>query len=118
MRNSLSPNFPATLEADRKAFVALMRHLQAVDTERTVIMVQVENETGTYGAVRDYSPAAQKLFEAQVPREIVKALGKSPGPGRRFSARTRTSSFMLTRSRTLSSRSLRRARRPTRFRCM
>ncbi len=79
MRNSLSPNFPATLAADRKAFAALMQHLQAADTERTVIMVQVENETGTYGAVRDYSPTAQKQFEEQVPREIVEALGKMPG---------------------------------------
>jgi len=79
MRNSLSPNFPATLAADRTAFAALMRHLQEVDTEHTVIMVQVENETGTYGAVRDYSPTAQKQFEGQVPREILLALGKMPG---------------------------------------
>jgi beta-galactosidase GanA len=79
MRDSLSPNFPATLAADRKAFVALMRHLQAMDTGRTVIMVQVENETGTYGAVRDHSPTAQKLFESQVPPEIVKAFDKRPG---------------------------------------
>jgi beta-galactosidase GanA len=79
MRNSLSPNFPTTLAADRKAFTSLMRHLQAVDTERTVIMVQVENETGTYGAVRDYSPTAQEQFEDQVPRQIVEALGKRPG---------------------------------------
>src|SRR6187549_1427353 len=28
MRNSLSPHFPATLEADRKAFSVLMRHLR------------------------------------------------------------------------------------------
>jgi beta-galactosidase GanA len=79
MRDSLSPNFEATLEADRKAFVAFMRHLRAVDTARTVLMIQVENETGTYGAIRDYSPAAQKLFEAPVPQEIVTALGKQPG---------------------------------------
>ena len=79
MRDSLSPNFQATAVADRKAFAALMRHLQAVDPEHTVIMVQVENETGTYGAVRDHSPTAQKLFEGQVPQEIVAALGKRPG---------------------------------------
>ena len=77
--NSLSPNFEATLLADRKAFVVLMRHLQEMDAERTVLMVQVENETGTYGAVRDHSPAAQKLFEAQVPRELAKALDRKPG---------------------------------------
>jgi beta-galactosidase GanA len=77
--NSLSPNFETTLAADRKAFVALMRHLQETDVDRTVLMIQVENETGTYGAVRDHSVAAQKLFEAQVPREILKALDKPPG---------------------------------------
>jgi beta-galactosidase GanA len=79
MRESLSPNFPATAAADRKAFATFMQHLQAADPERTVIMVQVENETGTYGAVRDYSPAAQKQFEGAVPEELVEALGKRPG---------------------------------------
>lgn len=78
-RNSLSPHFPATLEADKKAFVALMRHLKEVDADHTVIMVQPENETGAYSAVRDYSPTAQKLFAGPVPAELVKALGKKPG---------------------------------------
>lgn len=78
-RNSLSPHFPATLEADKKAFVTLMRHLKAADPDHTVIMVQPENETGTYSAVRDYSPTAQKLFEGPVPAQLVKALGKKPG---------------------------------------
>ena len=78
-RNSLSPHFPATLQADRKGFVALMRHLKAADPQHTVILVQVENETGTYGAVRDYSPTAQKLFEAPVPAALVKAMKVKPG---------------------------------------
>jgi hypothetical protein len=56
-----------------------MRHLQQVDAEHTAVMVQVENETGTYGAIRDYSPTAQEQFEAQVPAEIIKALHKRPG---------------------------------------
>jgi beta-galactosidase GanA len=78
-RNSLSPHFQATLDADRKAFVQFMRHLAAVDQERTVIMVQVENETGTYGAIRDYSPTAQKLFNSAVPAALVKAMKRKPG---------------------------------------
>ncbi len=78
-RNSLSPHFPATLEADKKAFVALMRHLKAADPDHTVIMVQPENEVGTYNAVRDHSPTAQKLFEGPVPAQLVKALGKTSG---------------------------------------
>jgi len=76
---SLSPLAAATLEADRSAFVALMRHLKAADPQHTVIMVQVENETGTYGCVRDYSPRAQRLFEGPVPRRLVRALGKREG---------------------------------------
>ncbi|HEX7761169.1 MAG TPA: DUF5597 domain-containing protein [Caulobacteraceae bacterium] len=80
--NSLSPLFPATLDADRKAFTALMRHLKAADPDHTVIMVQVENETGTYGAVRDHSPTAEKLFAGPVPAPLVKALKKNPGTWR------------------------------------
>jgi beta-galactosidase GanA len=78
-RNSLSPHFTATLEADRKAFVELMRYLKRADAARTVIMVQVENETGTYGAVRDYSPTAQKLFEQPVPAELIAKLHRKAG---------------------------------------
>ncbi len=67
------------MEADKKAFAALMRHLKAADPDHTVIMVQPENEVGTYNAVRDHSPTAQKLFEGPVPAQLVKALGKTPG---------------------------------------
>lgn len=40
-------------------------------------MVQVENEPGMWGSVRDYSPAAQKASDSPVPRELLKALNKS-----------------------------------------
>jgi beta-galactosidase GanA len=76
---SMSPHAVTTLEADRKAFVELMRHLRQVDAQHTVIMVQVENESGTYGSARDYSPAAQKLFDAAVPVDLVHALKKKQG---------------------------------------
>jgi beta-galactosidase GanA len=76
---SLSPLAQATLDADRTAFVALMRHLKAADPEHTVILVQVENETGTYGSVRDYSRRAQRLFDGPVPRELVRALKTRSG---------------------------------------
>ncbi len=78
-RNSLSPHFDISLQADRKAFSTLMRHLKQVDPEHTVIMVQVENETGTYNSVRDYSDTAQKLFAGNVPEVVLKALHKQPG---------------------------------------
>jgi beta-galactosidase GanA len=70
-----SPHAPATLAADVHAFSALMRHLKAVDKQHTVIMVQVENEPGSWNSVRDYSPEAQKLFMAPVPPELLQAIG-------------------------------------------
>lgn len=77
---SMSPLARSTLDADRKAFVALMTHLKAVDgDQKTVIMVQVENETGTYGTVRDFGPAAQKQFDGPAPAALVKAVGAKPG---------------------------------------
>ena len=76
---ALSPLYAATRDADSKAFAALMGHLKGVDPQRTVILVQVENETGTYRTVRDYSPAAQKLFDAAVPNELVSGLHKKAG---------------------------------------
>jgi len=49
----LSPLSRNTLEADKTAFVALMRHLKQIDGEQhTVILVQVENESGNIGSVR------------------------------------------------------------------
>src|SRR5581483_6578960 len=79
MLESLSPHMAATLEADKKAFAQLMGHLRDADPQHTVIMVQVENEAGTYRSVRDFSPHAQKLFDAPVPTKLVRALGKQAG---------------------------------------
>jgi beta-galactosidase GanA len=75
---SPSPFSRETLEADKRAFVALMRHLEKFDAQRTVIMVQVENEPGTWGAIRDHSPAAQKVFESPVPAAVAAAMNKKP----------------------------------------
>jgi beta-galactosidase GanA len=80
--DSPSPFASASLFADARAFTAFMRHLKTVDPDRTVIMVQVENETGTWGTLRDYSPVAEELFEAPVPPEVMKAMNKTPStPG-------------------------------------
>ncbi len=75
----LSPNSPANLDADRTAFTALMHHLKQADPQHTVIMMQVENESGSLGLVRDFSPLAQKIFDAPVPAELLKSLNKQPG---------------------------------------
>ena len=75
--DSPSPFASASLEADKKAFAALMRHLKEADQARTVLLVQVENEPGTWGTVRDYGREANEVFSRAVPPEIVKAMGRS-----------------------------------------
>jgi beta-galactosidase GanA len=76
----LSPNSPANYNADAAAFAHLMAHLRQIDsTQHTVIMMQLENEPGALGAVRDFSAMAQKQFEANVPVEISQALHKPAG---------------------------------------
>ena len=70
--DSPSPHTQAGMEADARAFAAVMGHLKSADPQHTVIMVQVENEPGAWGSVRDYSSTAQKIFEGQVPAELLK----------------------------------------------
>lgn len=78
--DSLSPHSSATLAADKAAFRALMRHVKTIDAElHTVILVQVENEIGAWNALRDFSPQGQKLFDGQVPADLLKALNKNTG---------------------------------------
>ena len=62
----------ANREADARAYAALMRHLREVDGGRhTVLMMQVENETGVLDTPRDYSPAANQAFNGPVPKELM-----------------------------------------------
>ena len=70
--DSPSPHTQAAMEADAKAFAAVMAHLEKVDPQYTVLMVQVQNEPGSWGSVCDYSATAQKLSEGQVPAELLK----------------------------------------------
>ncbi|MES2136565.1 MAG: DUF5597 domain-containing protein [Pseudomonadota bacterium] len=72
-----TPLSRATLEADKRAFVAMMRHLGEIDPDHTVILVQVENEVGSYGSPRDFSPEANRLFAGAIPAELARKIGKS-----------------------------------------
>jgi len=77
---SLSPMSKSNLEADQKAYSAMIRHLREIDdADRTVIMVQVENEPGSLGSVRDFSPESNRLFDGLAPAQLVSALKKKPG---------------------------------------
>lgn len=76
----LSPLGHNTLQADKAAFTALMKHLKDIDGDKhTVILVQVENESGNIGSVRDNSPAANALFNGPVPADILQITGKNAG---------------------------------------
>jgi hypothetical protein len=74
-REILSPTGTDARDADARAFAALMGHLKATDeADRTVILVQVENETGLMGTDRDYSEDATRLFRSTVPDELTRFL--------------------------------------------
>lgn len=69
---SLSYLCEETCRADARAFSALMQHLKEEDEEQhTVLMVQVENETGLQGAAREHSKAADAAFAAEVPAGLL-----------------------------------------------
>lgn len=84
--DSPSPHSKEALEADIKAFSAFMRHLRQADPQRTVIMVQVQNEPGSWGSVRDFSPAAERLFQAAVPEPLLSAIGRTADRGKSWQA--------------------------------
>ena len=74
----LSTLSEANSDADAKAFAALMKHIREVDgTKHTVLMMQVENETGILGDSRDRSAAANAAFNAQVAKELINYLVKN-----------------------------------------
>ena len=54
------------LQADLKAFSALMRHISEKDPQReVVIMMQIENEIGMLESARDHSPLAEKFYKQE-----------------------------------------------------
>ena len=64
LRNSSCPSSMETWKADRKALEAVFRHLKAVDGGRhTVILFQMENETGLLGTDRCYCQTCTAQFE-------------------------------------------------------
>lgn len=73
----------ASVEADARAYGALMKHIREVDKdEQTVVMMQVENEVGILdnlgktpdNARRDFSEAANRAYESEVPIELINYL--------------------------------------------
>lgn len=73
----------ASVEADARAFAALMQHIREFDKdEQTVVMIQVQNEVGILdnlgktpgNARRDFCEAANRSYESQVPIELINYL--------------------------------------------
>lgn len=75
-KNILSPFFEETWKADALAFAKLMERIKQVDKKQTVVMIQVENEVGTYGVAIDEQPKALDLFNGKVPIELTQYLEK------------------------------------------
>lgn len=68
---SMSPLCTATLEADRRAFTALMEHIRRVDGDTgTVIAVQIENEIGLANTDMDYRAEALEIYRRPVPAAL------------------------------------------------
>ncbi|MEK6397803.1 MAG: DUF5597 domain-containing protein [Terriglobus sp.] len=76
----ISAQSKTNLDADKRAFEALMGHLDEIDArEHTVIMIQVENESGIVGAPRDFSEASNREFSGPVPADLTRALHTKSG---------------------------------------
>lgn len=88
--NALSPHHKATLEADIKAYSALMRHLKKIDGKRhTVILMQPENEAGVFGSLRLFAHGrrldepARAAGAADAPEQTAGQLERGVRRGRR-----------------------------------
>jgi len=76
----LTPFNRNSLEADKTAFVALMRHIKQIDEKQnTVIAIQVENEIGMLPDARSYDESANAGFHQPVPEQLLSYLQKNKG---------------------------------------
>jgi hypothetical protein len=74
----LTPLSEENRNADARAFAALMKYTKEVDSnQRTVIMIQVENEAGVLLDSRDRSDVANKAYNGPVPEKLMIYLDKN-----------------------------------------
>jgi len=62
------------LQADRKALTKLVERIKTIDTDNTVVMLQVENEIGMLESARDHSSAANREYAKAVPKQFCQYL--------------------------------------------
>lgn len=67
------------LNADFNAFNALLDYIAEHDKEKTVTMIQIENEIGMLESARDHSTPAEKEYDKGVPTELSEILGVKAG---------------------------------------
>jgi hypothetical protein len=74
----LTPLNEENRNADAHAFAALMKYIKEVDSsQRTVIMIQVENEVGILLDTRDRSAVANKAYSGPVPQKLMSYIEKN-----------------------------------------
>jgi len=74
----LTPLSDENRNADAHAFAALMKYIKKVDSnQRTVIMIQVENEVGVLRDTRDRSALANEAYNGQVPQKLMSYIIKN-----------------------------------------
>lgn len=76
-KRTLSASCEATWKADAKAFTKLMERIKAVDENRTVVMIQIENEAGLQDVKLDQQPESLKGYHADVPKPMLTYLNKN-----------------------------------------
>ena len=76
----LSSHCTENLNADRRAFRALMAHLRDANQDGTLLAVQVENEAGIAGrSYRDFGEAAEREYNAPVPDSLIDTIEGAEG---------------------------------------
>jgi len=74
----LTPLSEESRNADARAFAALMKYIKKVDSsQRTVIMMQVENEVGILLDTRDRSAVANEAYNGPVPQKLMSYIDKN-----------------------------------------
>ena len=73
----ITPLSEENRNADARAFAALMKYIKEVDSQRTVIMIQVENEAGVLRDSRDRSSLANDAYNGPVPQELMSYIEKN-----------------------------------------
>jgi hypothetical protein len=70
---TISPFCKEAMISDAKAFAVLMQRIKETDINKTVLMIQPENEVGAFVDI-DHNEIAMSLFKSQVPSQLMKYL--------------------------------------------